>query len=86
MTIQEFKEKYKDDAEALSIINDLEAKINNDRYIQDNLALKKQNEELKQKNELLYNTIMNGNGATEETGAGRFKDYTNEIVEALKNK
>lgn len=86
MTIQEFKEKFKDDKEALSVINDLEAKVNNNKYIQDNLMLKKENEELKQKNELLYNSIMSGAKTKEEAEEPRFKDYSNEINEALRNR
>ena len=86
MTIQELKAKYKDDAEAISVINDLEAKINNNKYLQDNLLLQKENAELKQQNELLYNSIMNGANKSEDANAPRFKDYTNEIMDALRNK
>ena len=87
MTIQELKEKYKDDAEAIKVINDLEAKLDNNKYLKDNLLLKAENEKLKQNNELLYNQVMNGGGATEEeNGAPRFKDYSEEIIKALKNK
>ena len=87
MTIQEFKEKFKDDKDALKVVEDLEAKVNNNNYIQDNIALKKQVEDLTQKNELLYNTIMNGaKHKEEENGAPRFKDYSKEIFDVLKNK
>lgn len=85
MTIQELKEKYKEDKDLLNVINDLEAKTNNNTYLQDNLQLKKENEKLKQDNELLYNQIMNGAKTKEENETPRFQDYTDEIVKALKN-
>ena len=85
MTIQELKEKYKEDKELLNVINDLEAKTNNNTYLQDNLQLKKENEKLKQDNELLYNQIMNGAKTKEDNETPRFQDYTDEIVKALKN-
>lgn len=85
MTIQELKDKMKDDAEALKTIEDLEAKINND-YLTDNIALKKENEKLKFNNELLYNQIMNGAGVKEEIKDDNpvFKDYSNEIIKELR--
>lgn len=86
MTIQQLKEKYKDDKETLQVLNDLEAKINTN-YLEDNLNLKKENEKLKMQNELLYNQCMNGAQKTEEDGqAPRFKDYTAEIDAFLRNK
>ena len=88
MTIQELKEKYKDDKEALNVIIDLEAKANND-YVKDNLKLKEENDKLRLNNELLYNQIMNGGKKTEEeadTNDPVFKDYSDEIVKSLKNR
>lgn len=88
MTIQELKEKYKDDKEAISVINDLEAKINND-YVNDNIRLKEENEKLRLNNELLYTKIMNGGKKTEEeadTNAPAFKDYSDEIIKSLRNR
>lgn len=84
MTIQEFKEKYKEDKDAMQIINDLEAKANKN-YLEDNLKLREENTKLKQNNELLYNQIMNGAGKKEEENAPRFQDYSADIVEALRN-
>jgi hypothetical protein len=87
MTIQELKEKYKEDNEAIKVIEDLEAKINFN-YIEDNLKLKQENEKLKLNNELLYNQCLNGGKLKEEKQDDnpRFVDYTNDILDALKNK
>lgn len=86
MTIQELKEKYKEDKELLQVVTDLEAKINNNNYLQDNVQLKKENEKLKQDNELLYNQIMNGAKTKEDENTPRFQDYSEEIIKSLKNK
>ena len=85
MTIQELKDKMKDDAEALKVIADLEAKINTD-YLTDNIALKKENEKLNFNHELLYNQIMNGAGVKEESKneSPVFKDYSDEIIKELR--
>ena len=86
MTIQELKEKFKDDKDTLQVLNDLEAKINTN-YLEDNLNLKKENEKLKMQNDLLYNQCMNGAQKKEEDGpAPRFNDYTAEIDAFLRNK
>lgn len=86
MTIQELKEKYKDDADTLKTLNDLEAKVNKD-YVKDNIALNEENKKLKLNNELLYNQIMNGGKRKEEeadTNAPAFKDYTDDIMKVLR--
>lgn len=86
MTIQEFKEKFKDDKDALQVINDLEAKINFD-YVNDNVKLKQENDKLKLNNELLYNQIMNGGKHKEsevDENAPAFNDYTQDILKQLK--
>ena len=83
MTIQELKDKLKDDSEALSAISELEKKINTN-FVEDNIKLKQENEKLKSDNLVLYNQIMN-KGATEEDSAPiSFKDYTEDIIKALK--
>lgn len=85
MTIDELKAKYKEDAEALQVISELEKKANTN-YLQDNIKLKQENEKLKGDNALLYSQLMNG-GKTEDTdNAPAFKDYSNDIVEALRNR
>ena len=86
MTIQELKEKYKDDADTLKTLNDLEAKVNKD-YVKDNIALNEENKKLKLNNELLYNQIMNGGKRKEEeadTNATAFKDYSDDIMKVLR--
>lgn len=86
MTIQEFKEKYKEDKDALKIIDDLEAKINKN-YVEDNLKLTQENQKLKMQNELLYNQCINGAKKTEEDGQDpRFTDFTKDIEAFLRNK
>lgn len=85
MTIQELKEKYKDDKELLLVVEGLEAKANKN-YLEDNLKLKEENEKLKQNNELLYNRIMNGAKSKEEEDTPRFQDYSKEIENALRNR
>lgn len=84
MTIQEFNEKYKEDKDALQFVSDLEAKAKKN-YLEDNLKLQEENTKLKQNNELLYNQIMNGAGKKEEENAPRFQDYSEDIVNALRN-
>ena len=86
MTREELREKYKNDTDLINYVESLENQVNVD-YVKDNLKLKEENEKLKQNNVLLYNQIINGAKRTEETEeTPRFKDYSNEIVEALKNK
>lgn len=85
MTIQEFKEKYKEDKDALKIIDDLEARINKN-YVEDNLKLTQENQKLKMQNELLYNQCINGAKKTEEEEQPRFSDYSKEIDAFLRNK
>lgn len=88
MTIQELKEKFKDDADTLKTLNDLEAKVNKD-YLKDNIALNEENKKLKLNNELLYNQIMNGGKCKEgeaDTNAPAFKDYSDEIIKSLRNR
>lgn len=84
MTIQELKEKYKEDKDLIKFIDNQEAMINNNNYLQDNLKLKEENEKLKQNNELLYSKIMNGAKQKEDDTTPRFQDYSKEIVEAFK--
>ena len=84
----ELKEKYRDDKDLIEFVEDLNTKANTN-YLEDNIKLKAENEKLKSHNNLLYSQLMNGGKRKEdeEDGAGpRFHDYTNDIVETLRNR
>lgn len=86
MTIEELKAKYKDDNDLIKTIDELQSQVNKN-YLEDNVKLLKENEKLKNDNLLLYNQVMNKGGRSEDENEGDplFKDYSEQIIEELRN-